>query len=56
MIYLGLDVSKDTVDAQLCVDVRYTHYKITNDAAGNPSRGRPAPARHTHPPQKINKY
>lgn len=34
MIYLGLDVSKDTVDAQLCVDVRYTHYKITNDAAG----------------------
>ena len=32
--YLGLDVSKDTVDAQLCKDARYSHYKITNDAAG----------------------
>lgn len=34
MIYLGLDVSKDTVDAQIGADLRYTYLKITNDAAG----------------------
>lgn len=33
-IYLGLDVSKHTVDAQICVDERYSYYKITNDATG----------------------